>query len=300
MLLPKYLLSVFLPVLVSALGQQAVISFSQSSGSVALAGHDSSPSILIDNGDWAGVVRAANDLATDFGLVTGLNGTVSQTTSLAANGNLVMPMIVVGTIGKSKLIETLVQEGKIDVAQTEGQWEAFHTQLVMNVSSSIPQALVVAGSDKRGSIYGVYDISEQIGVSPWYWWADVPAQHQTNVYALNVTKMQASPTVKYRGLFLNDEQPALNNWVQSNYADVTYLVDGVPNSGQLSCSPQNPVESGQSMIQFTCRLTSARAKSQGTKEMCFKNTYPPPSTLQIRLRLYRDMLTDIFRAWVQS
>ena len=237
MLLPKYLVSVLLPVYVSALGQQAVVSFIQTSGSVSLAGHGTSPSILVDNGDWEGVVRAASDLATDFGLVTGLNGTVTQTTSLAANSKLVAPMVVVGTIGKSKLIDTLVQEGKIDVSQTMGEWEAFHTQLVMNPSLSIPQALVVAGSDKRGSIYGVYDLSEQIGVSPWHFWADVPAQHQTNIYALNVTKKQASPTVKYRGLFLNDEQPALNNWVQSTYEGVTYLVDGVPNSGQLSCAP---------------------------------------------------------------
>lgn len=125
--------------------------------------------------------------------------------------------IIVGTIGKSKLIDDLVTRKKIDVKETKGKWEAFQSQIVSKPFPGIDYALVIAGADKRGTIYGMYDISEQIGVSPWYWWADVPTRKQSSVYALSVTRYQKSPSVKYRGIFLNDEQPALTNWVNENF-----------------------------------------------------------------------------------
>lgn len=130
--------------------------------------------------------------------------------------------IIIGTIGKSKLIDDLVKRKKIDVEKTKGQWEAFQSSVVSKPFPGIDNALVIAGADKRGTIYGLYDISEQIGVSPWYWWADVPARRQSSVYALPVTKYQKSPSVKYRGIFLNDEQPALTNWVNENYPKGKY------------------------------------------------------------------------------
>jgi hypothetical protein len=73
------------------------------------------------------------------------------------------------------------------------------------------------GSDRRGTVYGLYDISEQIGVSPWYWFADVPPQRHDAIYALNVTKVQGSPSVKYRGFFINDEAPCLTSWIMEKY-----------------------------------------------------------------------------------
>lgn len=79
--------------------------------------------------------------------------------------------------------------------------------------SGCERALVIAGSDPRGTIFGIYDVSEQIGVSPWYFWADVPTVKQSDIYVLSGTKVQRSPSVKYRGFFLNDEQPGLSNWV---------------------------------------------------------------------------------------
>lgn len=87
------------------------------------------------------------------------------------------------------------------------------SQLVQNPIPGCAQALVIAGSDPRGTIYGIYDISEQIGVSPWYFWADVPPKQNKNIYVLSEGKVQGPPSVKYRGLFLNDEQPGLTNWV---------------------------------------------------------------------------------------
>ncbi|EEB95855.1 hypothetical protein MPER_05111, partial [Moniliophthora perniciosa FA553] len=78
------------------------------------------------------------------------------------------------------------------------------------------RALVIVGSDKRGTIFGTYTLSEQLGVSPWYWWADVPIPHQANpIYALPATTIHGPPSIKYRGIFLNDESPALNTWVQN-------------------------------------------------------------------------------------
>lgn len=120
--------------------------------------------------------------------------------------------IIVGTIGESPLIDDIIKAKKIDVSKIKGQWEAYKTVVVDKPGKGIDKALLIIGSDKRGSIYGIYDISEQIGVSPWYWWADVPTDRQSSIYALNVERTQKSPSVKYRGIFINDEQPALTNW----------------------------------------------------------------------------------------
>ena len=82
--------------------------------------------------------------------------------------------MVVGVVGHSALLDRLATAGKIDVSAIRGQWEASVTAVVARPWPGVERALVIAGSDKRGTIYGIYDLSEQIGVSPWYWWADVP------------------------------------------------------------------------------------------------------------------------------
>ena len=208
--------------LVTSLGQQEVISFNPSVGSFRLAGNSSVPKIILDAADWPGVHRAGRDLAADFGRVTGQNSSISIVNATSATQASSGPVIIAGTIGISNLINLLVNSSKIDVSETDGKWEAFQTQLVSNPFPGVSQALVIAGSDKRGTIYGIYDISEQIGVSPWYWWADVAPKKHSEVYAVNRTKVQNSPSVKYRGFFLNDEQPALNDWVKANYPNGKY------------------------------------------------------------------------------
>ncbi|KAF1832991.1 hypothetical protein BDW02DRAFT_553559 [Decorospora gaudefroyi] len=197
-----------------AIGQAPSLAFEEVDGGLKLGGTGSAPVIVIDSKDWAGVTRAGNDLANDFGLVTGSKGRVA-TSANGISGST--PVIIAGTIGKSPLIDNLVSSGKLDVSSTTGKWEAFTSQLVSDPAPGVSSALVLAGSDKRGTIYAIYDISEQIGVSPWYWWADVPPKKKTNIYALPKTKVQGSPSIKYRGIFLNDEQPALTNWVNRNY-----------------------------------------------------------------------------------
>jgi hypothetical protein len=198
-----------------AIGQPASITFSETEGGLKLAGGGSSPTIVIDSKDWAGVTRTANDLANDFGLVTGKKGTVSTSASNASS-----PIIIAGTIGKSTIIDSLVSAGKIDVSSIKGKWESFTSVLISNPTDGVPAALVLAGSDKRGTIFALYDVSEQIGVSPWYWWADVPPKTKESIYALPTSKIQGPPSIKYRGIFINDEQPALTNWIKEKYEGV--------------------------------------------------------------------------------
>lgn len=122
-------------------------------------------------------------------------------------------VIIAGTIGHSKYIDDLVKAQKLNVSEVDGKWEAFVSQLVDEPIAGCSRALVVAGSDPRGTIYGIYDVSEQIGVSPWYFWADVPTKKAKEIHILPERKVQGSPSVKYRGFFLNDEQPGLSSWV---------------------------------------------------------------------------------------
>jgi hypothetical protein len=130
------------------------------------------------------------------------------------NNSKATTVIIAGTIGKSDIITQLISSGKVDVSAIEGQWESFISEVIANPLPGVDEALVIAGADLRGTIFGLYDVSEQIGVSPWWWFADVPVRNATGIWALNAKKVQGSPSVKYRGIFINDEQPALNNWIK--------------------------------------------------------------------------------------
>ncbi|KAF2110994.1 hypothetical protein BDV96DRAFT_650597 [Lophiotrema nucula] len=241
---PKLCLSVLsfcllLPSFVTAIGQKATIDFTAGNGSYLLATRSSSVNLVLDGADWPGVLRAANDLAVDFGRITGLNGTLTtngksgsksaanifnvtgikkdwSVNSAAAGNTTSKGTIIAGTIGNSSFIDALVKSGKLDVSAIDGKWEAFVSAVVKNPTNGTDEALVIAGSDRRGTIYGLYDVSEQIGISPWYWWADVTPKSHDAVYALKTTKVQKSPTVKYRGFFINDEAPALTGWANSH------------------------------------------------------------------------------------
>ncbi|MGB7602415.1 MAG: glycosyl hydrolase 115 family protein, partial [Candidatus Sulfotelmatobacter sp.] len=129
-------------------------------------------------------------------------------------------VILIGTIGKSRAIDELIREHKIDTSAIQGKWEATLTQVVSLPGSG--RVLVIAGSDKRGTIYGIYDLSPDIGVSPWYWWADVPVRHRDALYAAPGRWVVGPPVVKYRGIFLNDEAPALTGWVNEKYGGYSH------------------------------------------------------------------------------
>jgi hypothetical protein len=162
--------------------------------------------------DWPGVTRAAVDLQADFERVSGRKPTFSDAPAAKEQ-----TAIIVGTLGRSPLIDGLVAKGKLHVEQLRGRWEGFSIELVEQPMPGVERALVIAGADKRGTIYGIYELSQQIGVSPWNWWADVPPKHHEQLYVPSGYKQFDAPTVQYRGIFLNDEEPALGGWVREHY-----------------------------------------------------------------------------------
>ena len=166
--------------------------------------------IVVSDNDWKGVIRAANDLGDDIRKVSGVASKVINNYDLS-DGNA--PVIIAGTIGKSTVIDRLVKQKKIDVSKVRGQWESYLIDIVDG-------NLIIAGSDKRGTIYGIYEISQRIGVSPWYWWADVPVKHCDEVYYDGGRIVQPSPKVKYRGIFINDEWPSFGGWCTNNFGGV--------------------------------------------------------------------------------
>lgn len=107
-----------------------------------------------------------------------------------------------------------MQANKLDITPISGRWEAFISEVIIDPLPGVDQALVIVGSDMRGTVFGLYDVSEQMGVSPWWWWADVAVRERGGVWALGGRKVQGPPSVKYRGVFINDEQPALTNWIK--------------------------------------------------------------------------------------
>ena len=175
-------------------------------------------SIILDTDDWKGVIRAARDLGDDIRKVTGVASQVDLQTSnsgglLPHERKNLQTSILVGTIGKSQVIDNLVKQKKIDVREVKGQWESYLIDIVDG-------NLVIAGSDKRGTIYGIYEISKRIGVSPWYWMADAPIKHQDEVYYDGGRIVQPSPKVKYRGIFINDEWPSFGTWCTNQFGGV--------------------------------------------------------------------------------
>jgi hypothetical protein len=131
-------------------------------------------------------------------------------------------VVLIGTIGKSRIIDRLIRERKIDVSEIDGKWESTLIQVVAHPLPGVERGLVIAGSDKRGTIYGIYDLSEQIGVSPWYWWADVPVGHKDALYVKAGRWVQGEPAVKYRGIFLNDEAPSLSGWAKEKFGGLNH------------------------------------------------------------------------------
>jgi hypothetical protein len=197
-----------------AIGQKQYVDETSSPGSFAVAHDRMAAAICADTNDYAGVLRAVHDLQSDIARVTGCSAAIVSEKNPGTNA------ILVGTIGKSAVIDQLVRDGKIDVSPISGQWESFLIQVVPAPMPGVANALVIAGSDKRGTIYGIYDLSEQMGVSPWYWWADVPVRHKESVYVKAGKYTQGPPSVKYRGIFLNDEAPALTGWVREKFGSL--------------------------------------------------------------------------------
>ncbi|PCH43136.1 glycoside hydrolase family 115 protein [Wolfiporia cocos MD-104 SS10] len=209
---------------VYAIGQATCVAFTPSSSSFAIVSGGSAAPILLSEDEWGGVQRAASDFATDIHNVTGVLPSLYNVSVPTAETNLSSigtRAIIVGTLGQSSLIDEVVNNTKLDVSSVEGHWEAFMTREVTNPLPGISSAYVMIGADKRGTIYALYDHSEQFGVSPWYWWADVPVKTHPELYVDSTGCAHGSPTVQYRGFFFNDEQPALQNWAMVRFTNGT-------------------------------------------------------------------------------
>ena len=120
--------------------------------------------------------------------------------------------IIVGTIGQSSHIDQLIADGKLDVSDVEGKWEAFGMQTIDNPMEGVEKALVIFGSQPRATAYGMFELSRMAGVSPWIYWADVTPTTKTQLYVTPGRRIFGSPSVKFRGIFLNDEDFGLRPW----------------------------------------------------------------------------------------
>ena len=187
--------------LLSAMSMSAAerfVSFQQ--GDLLINGNDK-VEIYMDANDCRGVSYAANALVKDIRNVSGSQATITSNRKAT---------ILVGTIGHSAAIDQLVKQKRINGNLLKGKREKFIITVVDN-------QLVIAGSDRRGTIYGIYELSQQMGVSPWYDWADVPVEHHDSIFVKRGTYTDGEPAVRYRGIFLNDEAPCLTSWVKNTY-----------------------------------------------------------------------------------
>jgi hypothetical protein len=183
-------------------------------GAFPLAASGQAAPLCYDTNDYKGVIRAVGDLQIDIERVTGKKPKLS--TSRPASRYA----IIIGTLGKSEIIDSLVASGKLDAADLKGKWESFVIATIDEPAPRIDQALIIVGSDKRGTIYGIYELSEQIGVSPWYWWADVPPKKHTEIYIIAGRYVSGEPAVKYRGIFINDEEPCFGPWAREKFGGI--------------------------------------------------------------------------------
>lgn len=185
-----------------------------SAGSFALIEGSQPAAVLADATADPAIQHAADGFAADLQRVSG---------QVAARPQLPRdvrgPVVIAGVPGASAAIDALVQAGKLDVAGLAGQWEGYRQVVVEQPWPGVERALVVVGSDRRGVVFGLYDLSEKIGVSPWYWWADVPVRHSAALY-VTAGEHADHPKVKYRGFFINDEDPAFSTWARKRFGGI--------------------------------------------------------------------------------
>ena len=186
------------------------VSETPSADALRIAGTGETATIYYSIQDAAVVGIASNALSQDIENVTGLTPDVSTETPTATAS------ILVGTLGMSPLIDGLVESGKIEVSAIAGKWEAYTASVVENPLPGVDRALVIAGSDRRGTAFGIFALSEAMGVSPWHFWADVPTPRKPALF-VGGSHTQPSPGVKYRGIFLNDEDWGLQPWAAETF-----------------------------------------------------------------------------------
>ncbi|KGO95154.1 glycosyl hydrolase 115 family protein [Flavobacterium subsaxonicum] len=211
----KVLLFFFSILYINATAQSLVTDKSNGSGfPVVFKGE--ATSILIDSKDDSLINIVANLFISDVERVSGKRPKL--TTKPDTNKNI----IIIGTVANSSYIKELVKTKKLNVETLTGQWDGYTIQVVNNPFKGVKQALVIVGSNKRGAAYGTLEISKQMGVSPWYWWADVPVKKKSEIFVNVATPISDAPKVKYRGIFINDEAPAFTGWAKEKFGGLNH------------------------------------------------------------------------------
>lgn len=170
--------------------------------------------IFYDQSENVAVIRAAKDLQSDIQKVT---DKLPNLSTKETSGEF---EIIIGTVGTSKQINKLISSKKIKAADLKGKWESFVITTIDNSKSNSKKQLIIVGSDRRGTIYGIYELSKQLGVSPWYYWNDVPVKKRSSAYVIPGYFASGEPKVKYRGIFINDEEPAFGTWARTKFGGI--------------------------------------------------------------------------------
>jgi hypothetical protein len=195
---------VFLYILMSLVGYSNSIAQFVSENKVPNSFSLSNAVIYVDKNDFALVKKSAELLQQDIEMVSGKKLQLVNELSAASTA------ILIGSIQRSSGLAQLIKQKKINTNSINNKWEGYLLQ-------SLPNTLLIAGNDRRGVAYGVFEVSKQIGVSPWYWWADVPAKKKKEIYIKSNLRITDAPKVKYRGIFINDEAPALSGWTKEKF-----------------------------------------------------------------------------------
>lgn len=203
---------IFVFILFFALALNAQVEVSKKSGNAfPLVSGGNSAQIFVDEDDFESVKKTASLFASDLEMATGVKSKVKMESPFGKYA------VVIGTLGKNKFINSLIAEKKLDVSKIKGGWEQYLIKTLENPVSGISKLLVIVGSDRRGASYGVFSVSEACGVSPLYWWADVPVKKSKEIFLKPVNFSSKSPSVKYRGIFINDEGWGLHRWSRHTF-----------------------------------------------------------------------------------
>lgn len=184
------------------------VSATAGSNAFPLVANNTAASIIVDNNDAQVVKIVAQAFSGDIKLLTGVTPLIKSAVDNSYP-------VIVGTLGKSALIDELAASGKINKTRLEGKWETFCISVVDNPITGVTKALVIAGSDPRGTAFGVFELSRMMGVSPYVWWADVTPTKREAIY-IGGDEAFGPPSVQYRGFFINDEDWAIQPWAAKN------------------------------------------------------------------------------------
>jgi glycosyl hydrolase family 115 (putative glucuronidase)/glycosyl hydrolase family 115 len=194
----------------------AVNGVAQSTNDFALVQFGRAATIFYDDTDAKVVSTVAGLFAADIQRVSGVLPVVTNYFTGSDNR-----IVLIGTIGHSASLDRLVASGKINVKAIQGGWERYQIEVVENPLPGVTRALVIAGSDRRGAAYGALSLSAAMGVSPWYWWADVPPRLLPQIFVSAEKFVSEEPAVRYRGIFLNDEDWGLRPWAAKTFEPET-------------------------------------------------------------------------------